>query len=226
MENIKSELLKQHWELISDTFKKAQEKYNECAKKNENDYEIRFKELIDYLTQEWEIIYPKFVLLPYKKEILNLFYKTQTNQFEKEKNIAEKISKFNVFYYLCQYCYIFIIPNTESDFKYEDYPRFEISTDDPNLLLYEIFNELWSELNKENLDSEFEELEYSELGKFYKIEFNLLCSFLSKCWNETKIQTGSNVIATLSESTGVGEHYFLDQNRVLSDKELDDILNE
>ncbi|WP_231891964.1 hypothetical protein [Tenacibaculum ovolyticum] len=52
-----------------------------------------------------------------------------------------------------------------------------------------------------------------------------MCSFLSKSWNETKNRTGSSVIVTLSESTGVGKYYFLDENRVLSDEELDDVLS-
>ncbi|MBS9767424.1 MAG: hypothetical protein KGV44_07780 [Flavobacteriaceae bacterium] len=223
--NIESELLKEHWDLIGASYTKALKKYEKCNENEETDEEVKYEELIDFLTEEWKRIYPEFVLKPYENKILDLFYSIQTNKFEKEKNIPSKITKFNVFYYLCQYFYIFVLPNLKDDLKYEDYPRFEIETNDENIFLRKLFDEIWFELNKDNEDSEIEELGDFGLFEFNEIEFNLLSSFLSKCWSETKIKTGSNVIATLSESTGVGKNYFLDEDRVLSDEELDEILS-
>lgn len=221
--NIKSELIRDNWELIKEIFKEAKVKYQECYKKTTYD-DWKYEELFSFLALKWKEIYPKFVLLPYENNILDLFYSIQNKCFEKEKNIKQEITKFNVFYYLSQYFYIFVIPNIQNDYEYEDYPRFEIKTNDENILLYEIFESLWYELDEGNEDSEFDEYDDLPLEEFYRIEYNLLSFFLSKKWNETKIKTGSNVIATLSESTEVGKHYSLDENRILSDKELDEIL--
>ncbi len=220
--NIKSELLKNHWDLIGETYAIAKEKYKNCYSENNLDEDVwKYKKVLDSLTKEWKSIYPKFVLQPIENKVFDLFYTIQTKGFEKEKNIAEEIKTFSVYYYLSQYFYIFVVPSLRNNYIYEDYPRFEIKTEDPNLLLYEIFGELWNELN-ENDDDEFGEF---DLEEFYDIEFRSLSLFLSKCWNETKAKTGSKTIATLSDSTGAGENYFLNENRVLSDSELREIIN-
>ena len=224
--NIQSEILKNHWDIIGDTYVKAKEKYEECFLENNDDEDYwKYGKVFELLIEEWKIIYPKFVLFPLENKILDLFYTIQTKGFENEKNIKEEINKFTVFYYLTQYLYIFVIPSNRNNFSYEEQPRFEIKTDDPNLLLREIFEEIWDEINLKD-DEEFGTFDELDLGEFYNIEFNSLNVFLSKCWNNTKAKTNTKVIAILSESTGAGESYFLDENRILSDEELIKILNE
>ena len=225
--NIQSEILKDNWKLIEETFKQSKIIYDKCYKKNASDNDWKYEKLFEFLSHKWKELYSEFVLLPYENEILSLFYKIQTKSFEKEKNIKGEVTKFNVFYYLSQYFYIFVLPNLNGNYEYEDYPRFEIKTNDQNRELYGIFEELWYELNESNggyKDSEFDEYDDLPLDVFNEIEFNLFSSFLSEKWNETKAKTNSNVIATLSESTGIGENYHLDENRKLSDEELDIIL--
>lgn len=221
--NIQSELLKNHWGLIGETYVIAKEKYKECYSENNTDENIwKYQKFFNFLTEKWKSIYPEFVLLPIENQVFELFYKIQTKGFENEKNISEEIGKFSVYYYLCQYFYLFVIPSLRYNYTYEDYPRFEIKTDNQNILLYEIFGELWNELNEDDEFGDFDEL---DLEEFNDIEFRLLSSFLTKCWNDTKAKTGTKVIATLSEATSVGENYFLDENRILSDKELTEIIN-
>ena len=223
--NIQSEILKNHWNLIGETYVIAKEKYKECYSENNTDENIwKYQKVFSFLTEKWKSIYPEFVLLPIENQVFELFYKIQTKGFEKEKYISEAIEKFNVYYYLSQYFYLFVIPSLRDNYKYEDYPRFEIKTDDQNLLLYEIFGELWNELN-EDADDEFGDFDELDLEEFNDIEFRSLGLFLSECWNKTKLKTGSKVIATLSEATSVGENYYLDENRILSDKELTEIIN-
>ena len=221
---IQSELLKKHWDLIGETYIVAKEKYKECFSDNNIEDNIRkYQKVFDFLVEKWKSIYPEFVLIPIENQVFEMFYKIQTKGFEKEKNISEEIDKFSVYYYLCQYFYIFVIPILRENYTYEDYPRFEIKTDNQNLLLREIFSDLWYELTGD--DKEFEEFEVLDLDEFNDIEFLLLSSFLAKCWNETKAKTETKVIATLSEATSVGENYFLDESRILSDKELEEIIN-
>ncbi len=221
--NIESEILKNEWHLIGNIFEKAQEKYNCCSEKNATDEFEKYEEVIEFLIQEYEKIYPKFVLEPYKENVINLFNSIQTKEFEKQKNISNEITKFQVFYYLCQYFYIFVLPILEENIEYEDQPRFEINTKDENIKLFKIFNEIWWELNKENESSEFELLEDFELLEFYEIQVKLLTEFLSECWLKTKEETNSNVIAIMSESTGVGKNYLLDEKRVLTDNEMEQL---
>ncbi|MGG5507671.1 MULTISPECIES: hypothetical protein [unclassified Myroides] len=221
--NIQSELLKKHWDLIGETYVVAKEKYKVCFSNNTDEMNWKYQKIFDFLVEKWKDIYPKFVLIPIENQVFEMFYKIQTKGFEKEKNISEEIDKFSVYYYLCQYFYLFVIPSLRDNYTYEDYPRFEIKTDNQNLLLREIFSELWYELTGN--DEEFEEFDDLDLEEFNDIEFFLLSSFLTKCWNETKTKTGTKVIAILSEATNVGENYFLDENRVLSDIELEEIIN-
>lgn len=222
--NIKSEILKDNWNLIGEIYITAKEKYKDCyAEYNSNKKSWKYETLFEFLTKEWENIYPKFILLPIENQVFDLFHTIQTKGFEKEKNISEEIDKFSVYFCLFQYFYIFVNPSLEENYTYEEFPRFEIKPNHQNRFLYILFEEIWSELKEDN-DDEFGDFIEFDLSNFYDIEFRLLCEFLSKCWNETKSKTGSKAIATLSEATGSGENYFLDENRILSEKELMEII--
>jgi hypothetical protein len=221
----KSQLLNEYWDLIAQTYISAKEKYKVCYSQNNlNEDEWKYQNLFDFLTEEWKRIYPNFVLVPIEKRVLDLFYAIQTKEFEKQKNISQEINKYTVYYYLSQYFYLFVTPTLRDQYNFEDQPRFEIKTDDENILLLEIFEEIWNELNDKD-DDEFGDFDELDLEGFYEFEFNALGAFLSKCWNKTKEETNTKVIATLVESTGAGENYFLDENRNISDLELIEIIN-
>ena len=223
--NIKSEILKTHWNLIYDTYITAKEKYKECNSKNNfNKAYWKYSELFDFFIYEWKSIYSKFVILPIENKVSDLFFTIQTKSFEKENNKSEATDIFCIYYCLFQYFYIFASPGLEDDNNYKDLLRLEIKTDSPNLLLYIIFGELWNELNEDN-DTEFGDFSEFDLSDFYEFEVRSLQVFLSNCWNEIKSKTGSTTIATLSEATGADVHYSLDENRILSDKELSVLLN-
>ncbi|WGH76705.1 hypothetical protein P8625_05995 [Tenacibaculum tangerinum] len=216
-DDIKSKLIKENWDLISSTFDKALKEFKKCKQKGGVDNEWKYNTVIDVLLEEWNRIYPNYVLLPIQEELRKLFFKVQSKEFETEKNISSVIDVFCVWYYNCQYFYIFIEPFNLSE-QHEENPRFEINTNNENLLLLEIFASIWDEISSiEDPESgEFWEL---DLPEFYDTELNLLHFFVSKCWNDVKTITKTTVKAIMNESTGAGEIYYLDENRYLKDED-------
>jgi len=98
-----------------------------------------------------------------------------------------------------------IVKNSMMNFQ-----DFEVKTKDENLILYNIFRELWFELFPN-----FDENNYYNLVRRNLKEYDMLYSFLSKCWLNSKRHTNSNVIATLSEATGCDNTLYLDGSKKL-----------
>ncbi|MEK9612804.1 MAG: hypothetical protein VW080_02625 [Flavobacteriaceae bacterium] len=213
---IKSKLIREHWELISSTFHKVLKEFQKCKQKEVFDDEWKYDTVFDVLLEEWNRIYPSYVLLPIQEELRKLFFKVQSKEFEKEKYISSEIDIFCVWYYTCQYFYIFIEPFNLSE-QYEKNPRFDINTNDKNLLLLRIFGAIWDEISSVE-DPESGEFGEFDLEEFYDAELNLLHFFVSKCWNDVKAITKTKVKAIMNESTGAGEIYYLDENRYLKDE--------
>ena len=205
MENfeIKSNLLREKWDSINTIYYSLKEELSK------NKSGIEFDQLYDFLLEEWRNIYPSFVLHPIKEKILNLFFQAQTTDFKLKTPTRDKTKVYSVHYYLLQYFSIGIIPHHD----YESFPDIRLKSSesgDPNLILYEIFEEICSELG---LDSITEDDLFYDSSEFYQIEVELLSDFLSKCWNETKSKTKLNVKGILFESTGADTDYNLDKNK-------------
>ncbi|CAM1349454.1 MULTISPECIES: hypothetical protein [Tenacibaculum] len=205
MENfeIKSNLLREKWDSINTVYYSLKEELSK------NKSGIEFDQLYDFLLEEWRNIYPSFVLHPIKEKILNLFFQAQTTDFKLKTPTRDKTKVYSVHYYLLQYFSIGIIPHHD----YESFPDIRLKSSesgDPNLILYEIFEEICSELG---LDSITEDDLFYDSSEFYQIEVELLSDFLSKCWNETKSKTKLNVKGILFESTGADTDYNLDKNK-------------
>ena len=205
MENfeIKSSLLREKWDSINTIYYSLKEELSK------NKSGIEFDELYDFLLEEWRNIYPSFVLHPIKEKVLNLFFQAQTTDFKLKTPTKDKTKVYSVHYYLLQYFSIGIIPHHD----YENFPDIGLSSSEsgnPNLILYDIFEEICSELG---LDSITEDDLFYDSSEFYQVEVALLSDFLSKCWNETKSKTKLNVKGILFESTGAGIDYNLDENK-------------
>lgn len=197
--NIQSKLLKEYWLSISNTYGKLLKAYQFSKKDEANIHSIS-----NLLINEWKAVYPKFVLNPIEEQVLKLFHKIQTQGFEKEKDITSKIKIFEVYYYTAQYFDIFILPHDVNQ-SYNEFPRFEIKTNDENLILHRIFKDVWYEFLPD-----FDEKLYYELIGNNLNEYTMLYEFLSNCWLKTKKVTKSNVQALLTESTGQGITVYLD----------------
>ena len=197
--NIKSEILKQNWQTVQPIYLNLL-----SVKEKTNNEQIRLNSTSKAIAKEWNNIYPQFVLKPYEESVNKLFLTLQTNGYEKEKDIKSKISVFDVYYYTAQYFYLFVLPN-ECEELHNEFPRFEIKTNDENLMLYNIFREIWFELYPN-----FDENEYYNLVRRNLQEYEMLYDFLSRCWLNSQKLTKSNVIATLSEATGCGSTVYLD----------------
>lgn len=205
---LKSELLKEHWDSIATVYHSLKK---ELAS---NSFEIDFDELYDFLLEEWERIYTSFVLSPFRKEIISLFSKAQTTDFKLKTPSKNKTKVYAVHYYVLQYFSIGIAPYH----SYEDFPDLCLNSsasNDPNLVLYDIFEEICSELD---LDSVTEDELFYDRSEFYQIEITLLRNFLSECWNEAKAITKSDVRGILFEATGADIDYNLDDNTRLEEQ--------
>lgn len=202
--DIKSEFLKTHWEMIESTYNKLK-----LESEKEDQKESNYFSICQVMIEEWNSIYPTYVLEPIEKDVLSLFQRIQTGEFEKEKSISTKVEVFGVFYYTAQYFYIFVEPFDLNE-AYDFTPRFEIKTNDPNRILHHIFGELWNELYP-NFDAK----EYYHLVGSNLKEYEMLYKFLSKCWLESLDITESTVKAVLSESTGCDNTVYLDGSMTL-----------
>jgi hypothetical protein len=215
--DIKSELIKENLELIELTYRKALKEHNTNKSKTIEPSEWKNKNVFNILIEEFKRLYPIFVLEPIKNEVLNLFNQVLDRHYEKEKSITKMLNVFHVSYYTVQYFRILIQPlQNRLIEEYQQFPKLDIETNDENILLNDIFEEVWEEIIDDNNQPWTDIVD----DLFYDIEVNLLSEFLSKCWNETKAKTNSNAKAILSEMSGVGETYLLDENRVLENGEL------
>lgn len=197
---IESELLKKHWNSVHEIYYLLNEKVNN------NQNEIEFDELYDFLLIQWKKIYPSFVFSPIRNRVLNLFLKAQKADFKLKSSTNSNTKTYGVYYYLLQYFSLGVIPYEE----YEDFPKIRLlssETGSLNLILYDLFEEICLELGLESITNG--EL-FDEREEFYQIELDLLSSFLSECWNEIKSQTNLNVKAVLFEATGGDAEYDLD----------------
>ncbi|MDT0557226.1 hypothetical protein RM697_01115 [Ichthyenterobacterium sp. W332] len=213
----KSELLNNNFDVIYPTYLSYKGLITDYNLKLETEDEIDsrtfFYSLYDVTLKHWNNVYPKFVLTPIKDDIIEAFVKALKTDFK-----LKKPSKFNekiyfVYYYILQYFSIGIKPYHE----YESFPNLGLKTADSgdlNLLLYDLFEELWDELDIESLiDDEL----FDDRTEFYNSEVQFLSEFLSRCWNEAKTLTTIKAIGILGEATAVGETYSLDDNKVLED---------
>ncbi|MCF2875925.1 MULTISPECIES: hypothetical protein [unclassified Tenacibaculum] len=215
--NIKSELLNDNLETIYPVylnFKELVTDYNlNLDTDDEFDIQILFESLYLNALYYWEEIYPKFVLDPIKKEITEAFIEAQKTNFKLKEHSKFEEKIYLIHYYILQYFSIGIKPYHE----HESFPNLGLKTANSgnlNLLLYNLFTELWHELK---IDSLIDYELFDERSEFYNIEVKLLSDFLSKCWNEAKLKTNVKSIGILVESTAVGQTYSLDENRVLKD---------
>ncbi|WP_298424226.1 hypothetical protein [uncultured Kordia sp.] len=217
--DVKSELLQKHWELINVAYGSLVKK----LKENENDTEDEFgfgitlfDQCYDIIFSQWREIYPKFVLHPIRDEVLALFLEAQTTDLKLKKPSKNTTKVYSVYYYVLQYFAIGIQPYHD----YDEFPDLSLDrsdkSDDLNLLLYNIFETIWYELK---LDDKTEEDIFDDKSEFYDLEVDFLSDFLSKCWNETKAKTNTNVIGILDEATACGITYSLDENKPLKDSD-------
>jgi hypothetical protein len=215
--NFESELLNEHLEIIYPVylnFKALADDYNlNVDTDNEFDLETLSEPLYLNALYYWEKIYPQFVLNPIKEKITEVFIEAQKTNFELKSpsQFEEKI--YLIHYYILQYFSIGIKPYHE----HESFPNLGLKTADSgnlNLLLYNLFEELWYELKIDILTDE--EL-FDDCSEFYDLEVKLLSDFLSKCWNDAKLKTKVKSVGILVESTAVGPTYSLDENKVLED---------
>lgn len=219
--NIESELLQEHWETINIAYGSIVKIVKEEeANEDELDFEENlFNRLYDIIFSQFREIYPAFVLDPIKDEVLTLFEKAQTTDLNLKNPSKSTTKVYSVYYYVLQYFTIGIQP-------YYDYEKFpDLSLDRPdnsadlNLLLYELFEEIWEELALEDITGE--EI-FDDKTEFYDLEVAYLSEFLSNCWNEIKAKTNAKVVGILDEATACGETFSLDENRTL--KDADEIL--
>lgn len=215
--NLESELLNDNLEIIYPLYLSFQELITEYNTKldtdDEIDSEVFFYALYDNAIQHWKKIYSKFALDPIKDEITNIFIKALKTDYKLKvpSKFEEKI--YTIHYYILQYFSIGIMPYYEHD----DFPNLSLNTDnseDLNLLLYELFEDLWCELE---IDTLIDDELFDDRSEFYNIEVKLLSDVLSKCWNEAKSLTNIKAKGILVEATAVGETYSLDDNTVLKD---------
>ncbi|WP_196887463.1 hypothetical protein [Aureivirga sp. CE67] len=199
---IKSDLLKEHWENASEIYYFLEKELKDL------DYEEDYEKLDEIIFEAWEKFYSDFVLNPIKEDVLKMFHHAQTSDFESKSSMEGETKIYSVYYYLAQYFSIGIATYDQS----EDFPSFEFN--DLNMTLYYIFEEIVEELNLEGFT---EEDLFEEKCDYYDLEVELLSEFLSECWNEVKTQTKQNVKAFLSEATGCGGEYSLDENREIKE---------
>lgn len=217
--NVKSELLRKHWELINVTYGSLAEKIKESETDDEFDYGMTlFEQCYDVIYDQWREIYAQFVLYPIKDKILALFLEAQTTDLKLKTPSKSTTKVYSVYYYVLQYFAVGIQPYH----AYEEFPDLSLDRPDEsidlNLLLYSIFETIWYELK---LDDITEEDIFDDKHEFYDLEVKLLSDFLSKCWNETKTKTNADVIGILDEATACGDTYSLDENRVLNADEIE-----
>ena len=219
--NIESELLHEHWETINIAYGSIVKIVKEEeANEEELDFEVNlFNRLYDIIFSQFREIYPTFVLDPIKDEVLTLFEKAQTTDLNLKNPSKSTTKVYCVYYYVLQYFTIGIQPY----YEYEKFPDLSLNrpdrSTDLNLLLYELFEEIWEELALE--DSTGEEI-FDDKTEFYDLEVAYLSEFLSNCWNETKAKTNTKVVGILDEATACGDTFSLDENRTL--KDADEIL--
>jgi len=201
MENneVNSDLLKSNWHLIKSTYNKLKKESEREDQEASNYYSIS-----QLMVDEWKDQYSSFVLNPIEKEVLSLFQKVQTKEFEKIKSISTDVELFGVYYYTIQYFYIFIEP-FDLDEPYEDQPRFEIKTENQNIKLRQLFREMWFEIYPK-----FDSNEYYDIIDSNLKEYDSLYRFLSECWLKMKNRTNSKVRALMTEATGVDNPVYLD----------------
>lgn len=207
--NVKSEYLKAYWKIIGDTYIR----FKTIAEQDEFNEGRYF-----FLLEECKRLYPSFVLQPLKSKVMKHFYFAQTKGFEEEKQIKEEITAFRVVYYLRQYFFLKIEPNIIREDKPNILVEYDIHSGGANRKLFLLLSEIWEECNSQvDGDSYLQDFD----NYFYDEELAFLQSFLADCWNETKQLTGSTAIAILSEGTGTGYDYLLDESRYIEDSETD-----
>ncbi|WP_289043517.1 hypothetical protein [uncultured Olleya sp.] len=217
--NFESKLLNDNLEIIYPAYLSLKELITDYNLKLDTDDEIDsqtfFYSLYDVTLKHWNNIYPKFVLNPIKDEITQAFIKALKTDFKLKNPSKFKEKIYFVHYYILQYFSIGIMPYHEHD-SFPDLGLKTADSGDLNLLLYDLFNELWDELK---IDSLIDDELFDDRTEFYDSEVNYLSEFLSSCWIEAKSNTNIKAIGILGESTAVGETYSLDDNRVLKDND-------
>lgn len=215
--SIKSELINNNLETIYPAyldFKKLVNDYNlKLDTDEEIDSETFFYSLYNVSLNHWKKIYQNFVLNPIKDEITEVFVKAQKTEFKLKESSKYKEKIYLIHYYVLQYFSIGIMPYHE----HESFPDLGLKTADSgnlNLLLYNLFDELWYELK---IDSLIDYELFDDRTEFYDLEVKFLSEFLSRCWIQAKSITNINAIGILVESTAVGVTYSLDENKVLKD---------
>jgi len=212
--DVKSELLRKHWKFINVTYGSLVKIVKENESKTDTDTDISFRfemtlfdQFYDIIYDQFREIYQKFVLHPIRDEVLTIFHKAQTSDLKLKTPSNNNTKVYSVYYYLYQYFSVQI----EAYHECEEYVHFELDdADDLNLLLYELFETIWHELN---LGTKTEEELFDDKSEFYDLEVKFLSEFLSKCWNETKAKTKINAIGILTEATSIGTTYSLDENK-------------
>ncbi|MUU79883.1 hypothetical protein [Winogradskyella endarachnes] len=216
---IESEILKENWNSISKSYvriNKEAELYRNNIKSPNELYGSFFKFLdaADVLMEEWENLYPVFVLEPIKKEVLDFFKKIHLREFDKLNSIEEKIKLYSIAYYIYgTEFYMFVEPdaNIYPNLKYDITGRIEISPKSNGLKLEEIFEKIWEHVGLTDFDGT---LLYSE-GE--KNDNQFFQEFLSECWLEAKKITGSNALGFLEEATSACDSYLLDERLNIND---------
>ena len=204
--NIKSELIREYLDSIHSTYDKICIEFDKISNSCKNPTEI-LHELKPTIIQEWQKMYKSFVLKPIEDDVMSLFNKIQTDEFEKSKSIIKKVQIFEVYYYTAQYFYIFVLP-VGADQEFDDFPRFEIKMNENNLTLKSLFSEMMLELDIMVSYELWWEIILKDLR-----EYDLLYDFLSYCWLTMKSKTETNITAILSEATGFGTTVFLDGSK-------------
>ena len=213
--DIESELLHEYWELINEVYGLAAERLKK-EEENVEDFSFEstlFNDLYELFLHHWKKIYPAFVLYPKKEEILSMFLRAQNSDLYLKSPSKSKTKIYSVHYYIAQYFSITVEPYHEYDVS--KFPNIQSKdSEDLNMLLYEIFEEIFEELE---LEEETGEGIFDDKTEFYDAEVEFLTKFLAQCWNETKSKTKTNAVAVRTESTAIGDTVLLDDDKKLGD---------
>lgn len=215
---IKSEFLRDHWDIASDMYHLAENSLKYYDLENPTSFSKSHKGqtfnndlfdltlVIEAFKNAWNSLYKTFVLESMRDNVLDFFYKLQTGTLEEQVSAPYTISVIDIDYDLLNG---FDLLATQSYLLYpwENYKDFQPQikcdnqiTDTRKSILNRICEEIYEELNIDTFDDLQETLEDGYYDFDYLLtenkrqDYEYYIEFMRNCWNYTKGKTGSNVL--------------------------------
>ncbi len=248
--HIKSEFLKNHWNIASEIYRLVSEslKYydlNNFSTFNKSSKGIRFNNgaldlvlIMETFESCWNYYYKTFVLESMRNEVLEFFYKIQTRSLEQQVSAPHPISVVDINYDLING---FNLVATQSYllYPYKEYKDFQpelkcdnkIANNHKNILS-RICEEIYEELNITIYDDLQETLEdgYDDFDVLItenkRQDYEFYFQFMRNCWKYTKGKTGSDILGFMFFHDGL-RYSSLDDDKFSTNKvsELKEFLN-